>query len=315
VGALHFALAFLRALCAPPRSLRPSIASVYTVPTLLLTPILALLLATQIQTTLQTSLQKTPATAIILDAQTGTILAAVKPAEAAQLQSLPGSILKPIFLAEALRQNAIQPTTKVFCRRNLHINGRDLQCTHPQNNIAFDAIEALAYSCNTYFADLAKRMTPQTLQDTAVHYGLSRTPHLFPKETEGTLTTPHTTEEKQLFVLGLAGITASPAQIAIAYSKLWRELTNPQLQPVAQGLRDSVRFGMAHNAAQQGIDIIGKTGTAADPNNPRSHGWFAGIATLHARPIVIVIYLPNANGADAATLARHFLQAYQNNPQ
>ena len=71
---------------------------------------------------------------------------------------------------------------------------------------------------------------------------------------------------------------------------------------------------MAHNAAQQGIDIIGKTGTAADPANPHSHGWFAGIATLRAHPIVIVIYLPNANGADAATLARHFLQSYQNQP-
>jgi cell division protein FtsI/penicillin-binding protein 2 len=280
-----------------------------------LTPILALLLATQIQATLQSSLQKTPATAIILDAQTGTILATVKPAEAAQLQALPGSILKPLFLAEALHHNAIQPTTKVFCRRDLHINGRDLQCTHPQKNITFDATEALAYSCNTYFADLAKRMTPQTLQDTAAKYGLGRAPHLFPTETEGTLTPPHNTEEKQLFVLGLAGITASPAQIATAYSKLWHELNNPQLSPIAQGLKDSVQFGMAHNAAQQGIDIIGKTGTAADPNNPHSHGWFAGIATLRGRPVVIVIYLPNANGAGAATLARHFLQAYQNNPQ
>ena len=278
------------------------------------TPILALLLATQIQTTLQTSLHSTPATAIILDAQTGQLLASVKPLEAARLQTLPGSILKPLFLAEALRRNAIQPTTKVFCRRDLHINGRDLQCTHPQKNITFDAAEALAYSCNTYFADLAKRLSPQTLQDTAAHYGLGRTPHLFPNETEGTTTTPHTEAEKQLFVLGLAGITASPAQIAIAYTKLWRELNNPQLDPVAKGLRDSVQFGMAHNAAQQGIDLIGKTGTAADPANPHSHGWFAGIATLHARPIIIVIYLPNANGADAATLARHFLQTYQNSP-
>ena len=160
-----------------------------------LTPILALLLATQIQTTLQTSLERTPATAIILDAQTGQLLATVKPAEAAQLQALPGSILKPLFLAEALRQNAIQPTTKVFCRRDLRINGRDLQCTHPQNNITFDATEALAYSCNTYFADLAKRLSAQTLQDTAAHYGLGHTPHLFRNETEGTPTTPHTKQK------------------------------------------------------------------------------------------------------------------------
>ena len=78
---------------------------------------------------------------------------------------------------------------------------------------------------------MAKRLSPQILQDTAAHYGLGRTPHLFATETEGTITPPRTTEEKQLFVLGLTGITASPAQIAIAYSKLWHELNNPQLNP------------------------------------------------------------------------------------
>ena len=284
-------------------------------------PILATLLLTsthlpaQIQNTLQSSLLGTPATAIILDAETGKLLATVKPLEAAQLQTLPGSILKPLFLAAALEHNSIQPATRVFCRRDLHINGRDLQCTHPQNNIAFDAPDALAYSCNTYFANLANRMTPQAARETADHYGLGHSPHLFATEASGDITTPHTTEEKQLYVLGLSGITASPAQIAVAYRKLWLELHRPEsqstLQPVVLGLLESVQYGMAHNADLSGVELIGKTGTASDSNQPRSHGWFAGIATLHARPTVIVVYLPNANGGDAATLVRHFLLAYQ----
>jgi cell division protein FtsI/penicillin-binding protein 2 len=273
-------------------------------------------LPAQIQTALQSSLRGTPATAIVLDADTGKLLATVRPLEAAQLQALPGSVLKPIFLAEALEHNAIQPATRVFCRRDIHINGRDLQCTHPQNNIAFDAPDALAYSCNTYFANLANRMTPQMLHDTADHYGLGHSPHLFATEATSEIITPRTTEDKQLFVLGLAGITASPAQIAVVYRKLWLELNRPEshatLNPVMLGLRESVQYGMAHNAELPGVELIGKTGTASDPNRPRSHGWFAGIATLHARPIVIVLYLPNANGGDAATLVRHILQAYQN---
>jgi cell division protein FtsI/penicillin-binding protein 2 len=275
-------------------------------------------LPAQFQTALQSSLRGTPATAIVLDAQTGKLLATVKPLEAAQLQSLPGSVLKPIFLAEALEHNVIQPATRVFCRRDLHINGRDLQCTHPQNNIALNAPDALAYSCNTYFANLANRMTPQMLRDTADHYGLGHSPHLFATEATSEIITPRSTEDKQLFVLGLSGITASPAQIAAAYRKLWLELNRPEsqsaLKPVMLGLRESVQYGMAHNADVPGVELIGKTGTASDPNRPRSHGWFAGIATLHAMPVIIVIYIPNANGGDAAALAQHFLQAYQNGP-
>jgi cell division protein FtsI/penicillin-binding protein 2 len=177
-------------------------------------------------------------------------------------------------------------------------------------------MDALAYSCNTYFANLANRMPPQTLRETADHYGLSHPTHLFTTESTGDIITPHTTEDKQLFVLGLAGITASPAQIAFAYRKLWLELNRPEsqsmLRPVTLGLRESVQSGMAHNADTPGVELIGKTGTASDPSHPHSHGWFAGIATLRERQIVIVIYLPNANGGDAAALARRFLQTYQN---
>ena len=267
---------------------------------------------------LESSLRGTAATAVVLDAETGRLLAAAKPLEAARLQTLPGSVLKPIFLAEALERSVLQPTTKIFCRRDLRINGRDLQCTHPQRNVAFDAADALAYSCNTYFADLGRRLAPQMLYDIAARYGLGRSPHLFATEATGEITTPRTAEGGQLFVLGLAGVTASPAQIAVAYRKLWLELNRAESQttllPVTLGLRESVQYGMAHNAELAGVPLLGKTGTAADPGQPRSHGWFAGIATLQGRSIVIVIYLPNANGGDAAALARHFLQAYQKGP-
>ena len=161
-------------------------------------------------------------------------------------------------------------------------------------------------------------MTPQTLREAADHYGLGRSTHLFAAEATSEIITPRSAEDKQLFVLGLAGIAASPAQIAAAYRKLWLELNRPEsqttLKAVMLGLRESVQYGMAHNADLPGVELIGKTGTASDPNRPRSHGWFAGIATLHSKAIVVVLYLPNASGGDAASLARHFLQAYQNGP-
>jgi stage II sporulation protein D (peptidoglycan lytic transglycosylase) len=249
--------------------------------------------AQSLQTALTTALRGSPATGIVVDVQTGHHLATVN---ATNTQATPGSILKPLFLAPALQQQQVLPTTTVFCRRDLHIrnNSRDwnLACTHPQTTTALAAREALAYSCNQYFAQLADRIPPEQIPSVLERYGLPRQ-------------TPHTREQKQLLVLGLSGISVSPEQMATAYRKLALQLDDPKLKPVRDGLKDSVDYGMAHNASVAGMEIAGKTGTAADA----PHGWFAGIAHLEQADVAIVIYLPHGNGADAATLAQHFFAA------
>jgi cell division protein FtsI/penicillin-binding protein 2 len=244
------------------------------------------------QTILTDALQNTAAIATILNEQSGRVLATHGDPESTDT---PGSILKPLLLFAALQQSLIAPTTTVFCRRDLHIDNKPYPCTHPQSNISFNAQEALAYSCNTWFASLALRFTPLRLTETL------RAFHLRP----ALLTA--LPEQKQLIALGLAGVTTSPSQIANAYRTLSNQLGRPFAKPVADGLRDSVSFGMAHNADTSAIDICGKTGTASNPpRKPWSHGWFAGFATIHRTPLVISLYIPQGNGADAALLARNF---------
>ncbi len=242
------------------------------------------------------ALRNTPAVGVVLDVKTGQPLATVKTAEAGSQLSAPGSILKPLFLAAALEQHEVLPQTTVFCRRNLHITegSRDwsLACTHPQTEVAFAAQEALAYSCNRYFATLADRIPPERAAAILEHYGLPP-----PR-------TPQTREQKELLVLGLAGITVSPQQMATAYRKLALELDATALTAVREGLKDSVRYGMANNASVPGLEIAGKTGTVT------ATGWFAGIASLNHEEVAIVIYLPRGNGADAARLAQHFFLAF-----
>jgi stage II sporulation protein D len=263
---------------------------------LLLAPSLAAQTATQ--TALSSALRNTPAIGLVVDVKTGMHLASVKPTGATIHRSAPGSILKPLFLASALEHQQILPQTTVFCRRDLRITdgGREwsLPCTHPQNNVAFTAQEALAYSCNRYFAALADRIPPAQASAILEHYGLPQT-H-----------TAQSREQEELVVLGLAGVLVSPVQVAEAYRKLALELDAPQapaaLDAVRQGLKDSVRFGMAHNAALPAMEIAGKTGTVTGA------GWFAGIASLAREKVVLVIYLPRGNGADAARLAQHFFR-------
>src|ERR1700753_1202006 len=187
------------------------------------------------QAALSSALRATPAVGVVLDRKTGRLLATVNDANQS---AATGSILKPLFLTAALQQHEILPQTTVFCRRNLHIvdgvHDYNLPCTHPQSDAAFAAREALAYSCNQYFAVLADRIPTPQLAAILQDYGLPQAP------------TPLTREQKELLVLGLEGITVSPAQMATAYRKLFLELDKAQEDAVAQGLKDSVRFGMAH---------------------------------------------------------------------
>jgi stage II sporulation protein D len=243
-------------------------------------------------------LQGTPAVGLVVDVKTGRQLAAVK---ATNERHAPGSILKPLFLAAALEHHEVQPETTVFCRRNLHISDgtRDwnLACTHPQSDVAFAAKEALAYSCNRYFAELADRIPPAQASAMLEHYGLAPA------------SIPQSREQKELLVLGVAGIAVSPAQIAGAYRRLALELDQGNAPAVREGLRDSVTYGMAHNANVPGMGIAGKTGTAGEEAQGRSHGWFAGTGHLGHDEVVVVIYLPLGNGADAARLAHGFFLA------
>lgn len=246
------------------------------------------------QAAVTSALRNTRSIAAILHQQSGKILATHGDVKSADT---PGSILKPLLLFTALQNNLIAPTTRIFCRRNLQINGQPYPCTHPQSNISFTAQEALAYSCNTWFASLALRFTPSHLVETLGAFQLH------------TAITRLVPELIQLTALGLAGIKTSPLEIATAYRILINQLDLSFAKPVADGLHDSVSLGMAHNAYTSCLEVSGKTGTASDPpRRPWSHGWFAGFVNIHRTPLIMSLYLPQGNGADAAKLARDFFR-------
>lgn len=245
------------------------------------------------QVALTAALANTRTAAIILDQRSRRTLAVHGDLN---FVDTPGSILKPLLLFAALQRNLISSTTTVFCRRDLRIANKPYPCTHPQSNVSFTAQEALAYSCNTWFASLALRFTLPVLTE------VLRSFHL---RMEVIPTLP---EQKQLLTLGLSGIRTSSLNIARAYCILQSELGHPFAKPVADGLRDSISFGMAHNAETPGVDLSGKTGTASNTDRqPWSHGWFAGFAKVRSTPLVMSFYVPQGNGADAAKRARTFL--------
>jgi len=252
------------------------------------------------------ALKATSAVALVLDANNGKVLAVSQLHATTTLHSTPGSSLKPFFLAYALKEHMIRPEATILCRRTTSIAGRNLTCTHPQSEAVFNAEEALAYSCNSYFIQLASHFSPKEAVHALEDYELTNA--------DGLIKQPATQDQTALFLLGLERITVSPMQLATAYRKLALQLSQPDAQalsPVSRGLEDSINYGMAHNARVAQMAIAGKTGTASDPGQPWTHGWFAGFAPASSPKFVIVIYLPHGNGADAAHLAQRFFQNYK----
>jgi cell division protein FtsI/penicillin-binding protein 2 len=253
-----------------------------------------------VEQALRQAVHGTPAVAVVLDAKKGRTIAAVRPSEGATLRTAPGSTLKPLFLSYALEHRFIQPQTTVFCHRVLRIAGRNLDCTHPQSEKVFNAELALAYSCNNYFAELARRSTPEQAEDALHEYGLT-----------GQIENGASIEKLQFFILGLEGTRVSPDTLARAYLKLATQWNAGLPDAVKRGLEDSVQYGMAHNAYVSGLRIAGKTGTASDPGQLWTHGWFVGTAPADHPRVVVVVYLPHGNGADAAHIAQRFFSAYK----
>lgn len=243
------------------------------------------------QEALTKALHGTQASAVVLDLKTGLQLAVVGEPR----RGTPGSTVKPLLLEYALEHGIVTTQTQVFCRRDLHIGRRALPCTHPAKENVFTAETALAESCNTYFAELGRRFSAQQLERVLRQ---TRLPH---GSLEGA-----TPEERELTVLGLQGVMASPLEMAQAYRQL--AATLPADGPVAHGLAASVSYGMADAAAVQGMTILGKTGTASNPHESWTHGWFAGV--LPGR-LVVVVLVPKGDGGTAARLAQGFFQALQ----
>jgi cell division protein FtsI/penicillin-binding protein 2 len=265
--------------------------------------------AANVRHALHDALSGTTATAVVLNANDGRLLAAENPEKAASMASAPGSTLKPFFLAFALKRGMVRADETIVCRRNLRIAGRDLACAHPLDENVLDAERALAYSCNSYFANLATRFSPKDAATVLRDYGFGGRAGLLSGESPGNVALPADEADLQLMVLGLKDVMVTPAQLAHAYFLLSRQVNT--VPAVERGLEGSVVYGMAHGAATPGLTILGKTGTASDPDEAWTHGWFAGIASNGKDSVVIVIYVPRGNGANAARLAHRFFELWR----
>ena len=243
---------------------------------------------------------------VILDLRDSRILASHHLDEAARTLAAPGSTLKPLILYRLLAAARWNGDRRIACDRSLEISGRRLGCSHPPAP-TFDAREALAWSCNSYFAEVARTLHAGELGALLRATGLLSPTGLARKEAIAEFREPRITEDTQLTVLGIENIRITPLELAVAYRRLAVEL-DAQAETLAAktvnaGLAGSAESGMARPASQDAVSVAGKTGTAESAGSHRTHGWFAGFAPAAHPQFVIVVYVPNGRGMDAAHVA------------
>jgi penicillin-binding protein A len=253
-------------------------------------------------------------TAVIVDVASGRVLASYQAEIAARRLARPGSAFKPFTLLGLLQSGKLHTTDSLVCRRTLHVGRHNLSCSHPQTG-TLDAITALAYSCNDFFATFGVRLTAEELRDVFRQGGFASPTGLLPDEVVGSIQLAKSDEERQLQAIGEGEIKVTPLEMLAAYRKLaLRRAATDETKAertVFAGLEAATDYGMARLASTNNMKVAGKTGTARTDLGSWTNAWFAGFAPHDKPQIAVVVFLERGTGpSDAAPLASKMFKAW-----
>ncbi|WP_454833004.1 peptidoglycan D,D-transpeptidase FtsI family protein [Pseudoxanthomonas wuyuanensis] len=234
----------------------------------------------------------------------------------------PGSTMKPLTVASALKAGVVTPTTSIDTNPGSMAVGRYTIRDVPRNNGVLDVTGVITRSSNIGAAKIAAKMPDQTFYESVRAFGYGSVPHSgFPGESAGVLPPPARWSGSSKTTISYGyGISVTPLQIAQAYAALGnggrlipptfvkgqhgesRQVLDPAIaDEVVRMMETVVTQGGARQASILGYHVAGKTGTArkaAAGGYDRGHynALFAGLVpATHPRfATVIVINDPKA---------------------
>jgi stage II sporulation protein D len=288
--------------------------------------------AADLQSVATAALGEREGTIIAIDPQTGRIRALVNPEVALQRALPPGSTIKPFTTVAALRAGIIDENSRIVCNDEEKNNDAVPSCSHPRELPPFTPAEAIAYSCNHYFALTGAGLDRDQFARTLAEFGFGEKTGIDSAE-EATGAIVRAKWDTTSAIGEGEFLQVTPIQLLMAYTALLNggRLFTPsfasakaphvrsQLQIgkeeraiVLAGMRGAVRFGTAEKAGLAALPgyIVGKTGTSTPLRGFRSQGWFVGFSFAPGKPpepenlqLAVVVYLKKAHGAEAAQVA------------
>ncbi len=209
----------------------------------------------------------------------------------------PGSTFKIVTAGAAMERDMATPDTPLGCPGEAEIGHRVVPNYNKFDLGTVPMARAFANSCNTTFAELASRMPPRALNQTAAQYGIGAD-YVIDGLPTVTGSVPPTVDlaERTEDGFGQGKVLASPFGMALAAATIAAGRTpvpqlivgrptqvNAQQQPpigadMLDGLRSMMRMVVTSGTAKElgdcCGDVRGKTGEAEFAGG--SHAWFAG---------------------------------------
>ncbi len=190
----------------------------------------------------------------------------------------PGSTIKPLFAAGALRDGLRTTSDTVYCAGGATIYGHRYRCWKPGGHGRVDLAEAIEGSCDTYFYRLAHDAGIDRLAAWARTFGLGsptgieiagESSGLVPDDAWSQRTRGHPWYSGESISVGIGQgpILATPLQLAVAYAALVNggRLVRPHLTTEGDAPARPLNIPPAVLAAvRQGMELVvnGPSGTA-----------------------------------------------------
>lgn len=274
-----------------------------------------------------------PAALVVVDAATGEVRASVSRPLAEPFNRAAGGAYPPgstfkVITGYALLGHGVQPSSPVQCPAELVVDGRRFGNFEGGAAGTVPLSVAFADSCNTAIIGAAQELPDGALAESAAAFGFGVDYTLGTTTLGGSFPEVATPVERAAAAIGQAEVTASPLHMATVAAAVldgtWRSpillpdddserTTLPLDLAISAQLADLMRLvvtdGSGTAAAVDGLDVLGKTGTAefgsGDP--PPTHAWF--VAAAEGLGIAVVLEGGGVGGRDAAPVVGRFLEA------
>lgn len=220
----------------------------------------------------------------------------------------PGSTVKPFLMEVLANKKVCGDASEYACQGRLRVGDRILDCSHATQPGPLTAAEALACSCNEYFAHFARRLPVDTFSVVLRNAGFADRQPLAMAGAPAEVSAVAHPEQHLLQCLGESHVLTTPLALLGAYQRLLQRM-EAQASTVAsrilrEGMRGCVEEGTGVAAQVPGLEIAGKTGTGSARNRTHVNGWFVSYAPAASPRLVMVTFVEDGSGGqDAAPLA------------
>lgn len=253
----------------------------------------------------------------------------------------PGSTFKTVTALAGMEYFRDWQTFTVECTGEADFKGKTIHCYNNKAHGTVDMKEAMAVSCNCYFAALAQKVGAGNLASTMERVGMKEGCgfELAYAQNNVFLDADSTESELVETAIGQGRTGVTPLYMAMLASAIANEglmmrpyivdhveypdgcsgkttvpkklaqICTPEEAAVLKDMMIGVvESGTGRAAAIGGITVAGKTGTAENATG-NDHSWFIGFAPAEEPKVAIAVLLENSQNGNASAIAGKVLRA------